>query len=53
MHGDGEDHAEGIPLLEETDEQGHPRLLVVLDSPSADRQVPGGGMLADVLDLPR
>ena len=53
VHGDGEDHAEGIALLEETDAQGHPRLLVVLDSPAADRHTPGGGMLADVLDLPR
>ncbi|NAZ83392.1 DUF3616 domain-containing protein [Kineococcus sp. R8] len=52
-HGDGEDHAEGIALLDETDEHGHPRLLVVLDSPAAGRHTPGGGMLADVLDLPR
>jgi Protein of unknown function (DUF3616) len=50
-HGQGEDHPEGIALLPR--EPGGPaRLLVVLDSPAADRHVPGGGMLADLWELP-
>jgi len=45
-YGEGTDHAEGIGLL------GSTRLLVVYDSPSPDRLIPGGGVLADVVRLP-
>ncbi|GAA2737593.1 DUF3616 domain-containing protein [Actinocorallia aurantiaca] len=45
-HGDGEDHAEGIAVVAD-------RLLVVYDSPAAERHTPAGGMLADLLLLPR
>jgi Protein of unknown function (DUF3616) len=48
-YGHGDDHAEGIALL---DEPGGPRLLVVYDSPAADRHTPEGGILADVVALP-
>jgi hypothetical protein len=46
-YGDGDDHAEGIAVL---DEPGM-RLLVVYDSPAADRLTDAGGVLADVVDL--
>ncbi|MEU9844506.1 DUF3616 domain-containing protein, partial [Actinomadura sp. NPDC048032] len=46
-HGDGDDHAEGIAVL---DEPGT-RLLVVYDSPAPDRLTADGGVLADVVDL--
>ncbi|MGW2309743.1 DUF3616 domain-containing protein [Actinomadura luteofluorescens] len=46
-HGDGDDHAEGIAVL---DEPGT-RLLVVYDSPAPDRLTADGGVLADVLHL--
>lgn len=53
-HGDGHDHAEGIVVL---DEPGHPatgtRLLVVYDSPSAERLTSSGGVLADVVIMDR
>jgi hypothetical protein len=45
-YGEGTDHAEGIGLL------GPARLLVVHDSPSPERLLPGGGVLADVVRLP-
>lgn len=48
-YGHGDDHAEGIALL---DEPGGPRLLVVYDSPAPDRHTPAGGILADVVALP-
>ncbi|WP_255278811.1 DUF3616 domain-containing protein [Actinomadura madurae] len=46
-HGDGDDHAEGIAVL---DEPGT-RLLVVYDSPSPERLTADGGVLADVVVL--
>ncbi|WP_245887792.1 DUF3616 domain-containing protein [Geodermatophilus tzadiensis] len=49
-YGDGDDHAEGIGLL------GPPadgRLLVVYDSPAPGRLTADGGVLADVVELPR
>ncbi|WP_067802013.1 DUF3616 domain-containing protein [Actinomadura formosensis] len=46
-YGDGDDHAEGIAVL---DEPGT-RLLVVYDSPSPARLTAEGGVLADVVDL--
>lgn len=50
QHGDGEDHAEGIAVLDELHGPG-PTLLVVYDSPSRDRLTPGGGILADVVSF--
>ncbi|MCD0452905.1 DUF3616 domain-containing protein [Actinocorallia sp. API 0066] len=44
-HGDGEDHAEGIAIIDDT-------LLVVYDSPSESRHTEGGGMLADLFPFP-
>jgi hypothetical protein len=44
-HGDGEDHAEGIALVDG-------KLLVVYDSPSEARHTPAGGMLADLITFP-
>ncbi|MFI0446094.1 DUF3616 domain-containing protein [Actinomadura sp. 6N118] len=49
-YGDGDDHAEGIAVLEESDAVG-PKLLVVYDSPSAERQTADGGILADVVSF--
>ncbi|MEU5882912.1 DUF3616 domain-containing protein [Spirillospora sp. NPDC047279] len=49
-YGAGDDHAEGIAVLDEPDAVG-PRLLVVYDSPSQERQTPGGGILADVVSF--
>ncbi|MER7545609.1 DUF3616 domain-containing protein [Spirillospora sp. NPDC127506] len=46
-YGDGDDHAEGIAVL---DEPGT-RLLVVYDSPSPARLTADGGVLADVVSL--
>ncbi|GGT80137.1 DUF3616 domain-containing protein [Actinomadura citrea] len=46
-HGDGDDHAEGIAVL---DEPGT-RLLVVYDSPAPGRLTADGGVLADVVHL--
>src|ERR671916_92431 len=43
--GDGDDHAEGIGLLDEH------RLLVVYDSPAATRLIEPGTVLADVVTL--
>ena len=51
-HGEGEDHAEGIAVLDETGPGGERRLLVVHDSPAASRHAPSGAVLADVVDLP-
>ncbi|POM22184.1 hypothetical protein BTM25_55960 [Actinomadura rubteroloni] len=48
-HGDGEDHAEGIAVLERSG--AGTRLLVVYDSPAAAR-LTGPGILADVVLLP-
>lgn len=48
-HGAGQDHAEGIAVL---DSPGPGlRLLVVYDSPSPERLTPEGGILADVVVL--
>lgn len=49
-YGEGDDHAEGIAVLD-APEDGGTRLLVVYDSPSAERLTPGGGVLADVVVL--
>jgi hypothetical protein len=49
-HGDGDDHAEGIAVLDEPGARGV-RVLVVYDSPSPGRLTAGGGVLADVVDL--
>jgi hypothetical protein len=46
-YGDGDDHAEGIAVL---DEPGT-RLMVVYDSPSPARLTDAGGVFADVVDL--
>ncbi|PPK92116.1 uncharacterized protein DUF3616 [Kineococcus xinjiangensis] len=51
-HGEGEDHAEGIAVLDETGEGGGRRMLVVHDSPAACRHTGSGAILADVVDLP-
>ncbi|WP_131740909.1 DUF3616 domain-containing protein [Actinomadura roseirufa] len=51
-HGDGDDHAEGIAVLDESDGSGT-RLLVVYDSPSPERLTEHGGVLADVVNLGR
>ncbi|GAA4962892.1 DUF3616 domain-containing protein [Kineococcus glutinatus] len=50
-HGEGEDHAEGIALLDERGRGGAKRLLVVHDSPAATRHTDAGAVLADVVDL--
>jgi hypothetical protein len=50
-YGDGDDHAEGIAVLEETDHDGRPKLLVVYDSPAEDRLTSRGGVLADVVSF--
>jgi hypothetical protein len=51
LHGQGEDHPEGIALL--PGEPGEPdRLLVVLDSPAPHRHTTEGGMLAELWALP-
>ncbi|RAY14002.1 DUF3616 domain-containing protein [Actinomadura craniellae] len=47
-HGDGEDHAEGIAVLDEGS-GADLRVMVVYDSPAADRCTAGGGVLADVV----
>lgn len=46
-HGEGDDHAEGITLLDGTP----PRLLVVYDSPASWRLPETGTVLADVVPL--
>jgi hypothetical protein len=48
-YGDGDDHAEGIAVLDETDANGRPKLLVVYDSPSEGRLTAEGGVQADVV----
>jgi hypothetical protein len=51
--GDGDDHAEGIGLLGTGgDGNGGGRLLVVYDSPAAERLTDDGGVVADVVELP-
>lgn len=45
--GEGDDHTEGIALLDED------RLLVVYDSPAAHRMTESDVVIADVLRLPR
>ncbi|MEW2359977.1 DUF3616 domain-containing protein [Spirillospora sp. NPDC029432] len=50
-YGDGDDHAEGIAVLDETDHEGRPKLLVVYDSPAEDRLTSAGGVLADVVSF--
>ncbi|MBT2211875.1 DUF3616 domain-containing protein [Actinomadura sp. NEAU-AAG7] len=50
-YGDGDDHAEGIAVLDEPDGSGL-RVLVVYDSPSPARLTADGGVLADVIVLP-
>lgn len=47
--GDGEEHAEGITLFQQT--TGADELLVVYDSPAAVRLVGDGGMTADVFQF--
>jgi hypothetical protein len=48
--GDGDDHAEGIAVLDEPDAAGL-KLLVVYDSPSPERLTKDGGVLADVVSF--
>ncbi|GAA2449706.1 DUF3616 domain-containing protein [Actinomadura vinacea] len=48
-YGVGDDHPEGIAVLDETDAAGRPKLLVVYDSPADERLTSAGGVLADVL----
>ena len=48
-YGDGDDHAEGIVVLDETDSSGQAKLLVVYDSPAQERLTAAGGVLADVV----
>jgi Protein of unknown function (DUF3616) len=50
-YGDGDDHPEGLAVLDGLHGQGA-RLMVVYDSPSPKRLTPGGGVLADVVRLP-
>ena len=50
-YGEGDDHAEGIAVLDEPNGAGF-RLLVVYDSPSADRITADGGVVADVVNVP-
>lgn len=49
-YGDGDDHAEGIAVLEESDGSGL-RLLVVYDSPAPGRLTEDGGVIADVVRI--
>lgn len=49
-YGDGDDHAEGIAVLDEPDAAGL-GVLVVYDSPSPDRLTEDGGVIADVVRL--
>ncbi|WP_433338563.1 DUF3616 domain-containing protein [Spirillospora sp. CA-294931] len=49
-YGEGDDHAEGIAVLDETEGVGT-RLLVVYDSPSPGRLTDEGGVLADVVSF--
>jgi hypothetical protein len=51
-YGDGDDHAEGIAVLEDSDASTL-RLLVVYDSPAPDRLTERGGVLADVVAFER
>jgi Protein of unknown function (DUF3616) len=51
-HGDGEDHAEGIAVLDESHGPG-PTLLVVYDSPTGERLTEHGGIHADVISFSR
>ncbi|SEG83538.1 Protein of unknown function [Thermomonospora echinospora] len=51
-HGEGEDHAEGIAVLDETHGPG-PTLLVVYDSPAGGRLTEHGGVHADVVSFSR
>jgi hypothetical protein len=51
-HGDGEDHAEGIAVLDESHGPG-PTLLVVYDSPAGERLTEHGGIHADVVSFSR
>ena len=48
-HGVGTDHAEGMALVTDGDSQ---KLLIVYDSPSAERRVSEQAIRADVFDLP-
>lgn len=48
-HGEGDDHAEGISLVEEPD---GPKLLVVYDSPAEWRRPDAHTVLADMVALP-
>ncbi|MGI8331815.1 DUF3616 domain-containing protein [Actinomadura scrupuli] len=50
-YGDGDDHAEGIAVPAAAGGPGT-RLLVVYDSPAAERHTPYGGVLADIVKLP-
>lgn len=50
-YGEGDDHAEGIAVLDETTADGRPKLVVVYDSPSDERLTPEGGVLADVVSF--
>ncbi|TDD76765.1 DUF3616 domain-containing protein [Actinomadura rubrisoli] len=49
-YGEGDDHAEGIAVLEESNGTGT-RVLVVYDSPSPGRLTEDGGVLADVVNI--
>ncbi|MFG2246416.1 DUF3616 domain-containing protein [Spirillospora sp. NPDC048823] len=49
-YGDGDDHAEGIAVLDEPDAPGL-GILVVYDSPSPARLTEDGGVVADVVRL--
>ncbi|TDC36983.1 DUF3616 domain-containing protein [Actinomadura sp. KC345] len=49
-YGEGDDHAEGIAVLDEPNGAGF-RLLVVYDSPAAGRLTAGGGVIADVVNV--
>jgi Protein of unknown function (DUF3616) len=48
-YGEGDDHAEGLSLIGPPEDR---RVLVVFDSPAADRLTDDGAVLADVLRLP-
>ncbi|WP_018656398.1 DUF3616 domain-containing protein [Actinomadura flavalba] len=52
-HGDGEDHAEGVAVLDTGLTGGREKLLVVYDSPAAARLAADEAVLADIVTLPQ
>ena len=48
-YGEGDDHAEGLGLIEGSGER---LALIVYDSPAAARLTPDGAVIADIVKLP-